>query len=230
MSMTIYSHEELKDAVLSILEGEGRRSQPDVAYQEDRYKSGQSKGKIKQVIAVLSGKESERFSKLIKTYEELKLNQEKLEEAMVDLRDSKIKPYCESLFSAEDELETCVIQACTTTAKLSSTTPDAEVTTSTTDYKKVVEALEALVPELSAKIKELIQEATVTETKIKKGSIRKLTSIETPNTAKLKESVVTEGVLDSIIAKTKSFLNRIVSWKKSYLEDLRRINVLIGRI
>lgn len=173
------------DAVIQAL-NEARA--PNISYKESK-----TKGLVTKVVADLTGKESEKFTKLINRYGQLKRAIETLEERQ-KLENEKIKNAVADLFDAEDEVLTKVVDTCSATLTLSKKT----ITESNrVDYDKVLSAITAMVPELESKIKEIVTAHTTT-VKAEKSPALRITPTE--DKAKVTvESYLAEMAMDNMV-------------------------------
>lgn len=192
----------LKDMIKTLKEYLREQRDPDLDYTEKK-----AKGAVDKVIVELKGNQSGKFTKLIKEYSSLKVQIDALEVKRVDLN-AKIKDETESLFDAEDEVYTRVVETVSATLNLSKKTV---VTSTKTDYEKVIEQLLEMVPDLTDKIQELIEANTKITSSTRSPSLR---------------VDLNEGVFDWI----KGLYAKIKTWAKGYDSDLKSLNKLISQL
>ena len=172
---------------------------PDLKYTEKRVKNV-----LDRVTIELEGNQSGMFTKLSSKYEILD-EQAKIMAKCREEVNAQMKDKILSLFDAEDEVLTRVIETVSYTLTLSKSEkkegkPDKIVI----DYEKIVKELEEMVPELTEKIKEITKKYTTIVPPT--DTVPKLTF----------KSKVAESVLDTLKALGAKFLSYIKSWGKGY--------------
>lgn len=171
------------------------------------YTEKKVKGEIDRVTVELKGNKSGNFTKLIKEYSLLKGKIEDLETKQKELN-IKIKAETEELFDSEDVVYTRCIDTVSATLSLSKKTV---VTSTKTDYQKVIDAITDLVPSLAEQIQELIDANTKISTTEKSPALR----------VDLKE-----GVWDWLTG----VWSKIKSWAKGYDKKLDNIKDMIEEL
>lgn len=175
----MHINKEQHDIIMGVL-NESRN--PDISYKETKVK-----GEVTKVLVELNSKKSEKFTKLINRYGQLKRAIETLTERQ-ELENEKIKNEVADLFDAEDEVLTKVVETVTATLTLSKK----QVTIATkVDYDKVLATITEMVPELEDEIKKIVAGFTTVTKSLKSPALR-VTPTKT-------EGVIKEMAMDQLV-------------------------------
>lgn len=176
---------------------------------EDRHDSDSvtyDDSKKDKTIATVTGRVSERYTKLTKMIAEVKKKEKEVAELKKQINTKAFEGF-DDLFNASDRVKTCVIKTVSLSVQLSKATEAKSV-----KYAKVLEELsEHLTPELSEMMDELLEKYTST---VKRASTLKYD---------LNESVIVEGFLDKLKAWFAKFLDHVKKWCKTYESQLDRL-------
>jgi flagellar capping protein FliD len=174
------------------------------------YTQKEVSGKLDRVIVELSGRESEKFTKLAKSFKRTKTQIERLVKVQ-DALNAEVKKEAIDLFDAQDEVMTRVVNTVSLGITISKK-PEVKDTIKT-DWEQVAKGIMALTPELDDKIKELIEQFTTV-----KAGVPKDVSLRVD----IKEGVISDA-FGKLLGKLKSFLNSIKSWGSSYDSKLEKL-------
>lgn len=174
------------------------------------YTQKEVSGKLDRVIVELSGRESEKFTKLAKSFKRTKTQIERLVKVQ-DALNAEVKKEAIDLFDAQDEVMTRVVNTISLGITISKK-PEVKDTIKT-DWEQVAKGIMALTPELDDKIKELIEQFTTV-----KAGVPKDVSLRVD----IKEGVISDA-FGKLLGKLKSFLNSIKSWGSSYDSKLEKL-------
>lgn len=174
------------------------------------YTQKEVSGKLDRVIVELSGRESEKFTKLAKSFKRTKTQIERLVKVQ-DALNAEVKKEAIDLFDAQDEVMTRVVNTVSLGITISKK-PEVKDTIKT-DWEQVAKGIMALTPELDDKIKELIEQFTTV-----KAGVPKDVSLRVD----IKEGVISDA-FGKLLGKLKSFLNTIKSWGSSYDSKLEKL-------
>lgn len=174
------------------------------------YTQKEVSGKLDRVIVELSGRESEKFTKLAKSFKRTKTQIERLVKVQ-DALNAEVKKEAIDLFDAQDEVMTRVVNTVSLGITISKK-PEVKDTIKT-DWEQVAKGIMALTPELDDKIKELIEQFTTV-----KAGVPKDVSLRVD----IKEGVISDA-FGKLLSKLKSFLNSIKSWGSSYDSKLEKL-------
>lgn len=174
------------------------------------YTQKEVSGKLDRVIVELSGRESEKFTKLAKSFKRTKTQIERLVKVQ-DALNAEVKKEAIDLFDAQDEVMTRVVNTVSLGITISKK-PEVKDTIKT-DWEQVAKGIMALTPELDDKIKELIEQFTTI-----KAGVPKDVSLRVD----IKEGVISDA-FGKLLGKLKSFLNTIKSWGSSYDSKLEKL-------
>ncbi len=185
------------------------------------YTEKKTKGAIDKVIVTLEGNESGKFTKLAKKFKELKEKTEELSKATDELN-KDIKEEAIEFFDAADEIHTRVVETVSMTILIGKRQPDSIEKTSKVNYEQIIRDITALVPELSAKITEIIEANTQVEEKLKVAKAPQLR-------VDLKEGVL-EDLIKAAKAIGKKLLANVKSWGKGYDRKIKDLNTRIAQL
>jgi uncharacterized protein Yka (UPF0111/DUF47 family) len=192
----------------------GPRDDPNVSYSAE-----QTKGEITKVIANLSSHESGKYTKLgrnLKRIERVSALIDKLKENVKQETREKIA----DLFHAEDACRTRVIETVSFTFKM---TKD-PVASNTTQYAKVLEELENhLTPELVVILEGLKNKYSKVVQK-EPSLIKVQDKVQT--TEESFDSMLDEGILDSLKAFFHKYLQKVLDWGRKYDTKLAKLEQL----
>lgn len=174
------------------------------------YTQKEVSGKLDRVIVELSGRDSEKFTKLAKSFKRTKTQIERLVKVQ-DALNAEVKKEAIDLFDAQDEVMTRVVNTVSLGITISKK-PEVKDTIKT-DWEQVAKGIMALTPELDDKIKELIEQFTTV-----KAGVPKDVSLRVD----IKEGVISDA-FGKLLGKLKSFLNSIKSWGSSYDSKLEKL-------
>lgn len=174
------------------------------------YTQKEVSGKLDRVIVELSGRESEKFTKLAKSFKRTKTQIERLVKVQ-DALNAEVKKEAIDLFDAQDEVMTRVVNTVSLGITISKK-PEVKDTIKT-DWEGVAKGIMALTPELDDKIKGLIEQFTTV-----KAGVPKDVSLRVD----IKEGVISDA-FGKLLGKLKSFLNSIKSWGSSYDSKLEKL-------
>lgn len=174
------------------------------------YTQKEVSGKLDRVIVELSGRESEKFTKLAKSFKRTKTQIERLVKVQ-DALNAEVKKEAIDLFDAQDEVMTRVVNTVSLGITISKK-PEVKDTIKT-DWEQVAKGIMALTPELDDKIKDLIEQFTTV-----KAGVPKDVSLRVD----IKEGVISDA-FGKLLGKLKSFLNSIKSWGSSYDSKLEKL-------
>lgn len=193
--------------ILTEQEEAGRRA-------EFKYIEKKVKDRLDKVTLVLSGSHSSAATRLARRYDRLDKTAKLLKEKRDELN-AKVKGLGDSLFDAEDELITRVIDTVSYTITLSAAEKaEYKQPTKKIDFEAAYKALSELVPELQQKAEEILNQYTAL-----------VPPTDTPTRLRVKSKTeVTEGLLTTIKTAVSGFISKIKSWGKSYgkkLDDIK---------
>ena len=174
------------------------------------YTQKEVSGKLDRVIVELSGRESEKFTKLAKSFKRTKTQIERLVKVQ-DALNAEVKKEAIDLFDAQDEVMTRVVNTVSLGITISKN-PEVKDTINA-GWEQVAKGIMALTPELDDKIKELIEQFTTV-----KAGVPKDVSLRVD----IKEGVISDA-FGKLLGKLKSFLNSIKSWGSSYDSKLEKL-------
>jgi hypothetical protein len=186
---------------------------PKLTYDEKKVKNILDKVTVK-----LEGSQSASMSRLINRYHRIDGAMKK----MIEHRDKvnlELKGEAESLFDAQDEILTRVVETLSCTIMLSKAEKAAnKEKKKKIDFEAIVKDLAAALPDLQQRIEELTT---------------KYTTLETPTDTVSKLTVkphVKEGLFDSVRGWGKRFLNSIKQWAASFDKNLDSIKTRIAAL
>lgn len=174
------------------------------------YTQKEVSGKLDRVIVELSGRESEKFTKLAKSFKRTKTQIERLVKVQ-DALNAEVKKEAIDLFDAQDEVMTRVVNTVSLGITISKK-PEVKDTIKT-DWEQVAKGIMALTPELDDKIKELIEQFTTVKAGVPKDMSLRID---------IKEGIISDA-FGKLLGKLKSFLNSIKSWGSSYDSKLEKL-------
>lgn len=183
---------------------EGKRL-PDVEYKEKKVKD-----KVERITLELTGKHSEKFTKLASKFKEVKESLEELTDVKNEMNEH-IKAEALELFDAEDEILTRVIETVSMTVTISKKTVEEK---SKTDYEKAIKMLSEMVPELTDKINDVIKACTEVTKNEKSPALR----------VDIKEDM--SDIINMAKKKFLSLYKKIKSWMNSFDSKLKAVKKL----
>lgn len=173
--------------------------------------------KVNKLIVTLKGGKSNRFSRLLKQYDEIKRYMMLLDQKERQTSNN-IREIASELIDASDEVYTKVVETASFTLKINAANSDVELGKSdrkTTAYKKVIDELENhLTPELKAVLKTLVEQYTT------------ISQINPSMTVTPKNLNLSEGIFDKIKEKISKITNFILKWSNNYDKKLKRVEEL----
>jgi hypothetical protein len=193
--------------ILTEQEEVGRRA-------EFKYIEKKVKDRLDKVTLVLSGSHSATATRLARRYDRLDKTAKMLKEKRDELN-MKVKGLGDSLFDAEDELVTRIIDTVSYTITLSAAErAEHKQPTKKVDFEAAFKALSELVPELQQKAEEILNQYTAM-----------VPPTDTPTRLRVKpKTEVSEGIMSTLKSAISSFISKIKSWGKSYdkkLDDIK---------
>lgn len=173
-------------------------------------------GELDRVIVTLSGRDSEAYTKLAKSFKRTKTQIERLVKVQEALNKT-VKEKALELFDAEDEVMTRVVDTVSLGITISKK-PIIQDTTKT-DWEKVALEIAKLTPELDDKIQEIIKAYTQTKPGVKKDvSLR----------VDIKEAnAVVDFVWDKLKAAFGKLADKLKAWGTSYDSKLDKIKEMM---
>jgi len=178
---------------------------PDVDYNEEFVED-----QLDKVVAVLEGKQGSYTTALAREYDQVNSEYKELKEERKELRGDLLE-HAESLFDAEDEVATRIIETVGLTLQL-----DKPVSYEREDFDKegFLKELMDLVPELDEQIEELIEKYT------------EVKQIERSSRVRVKEEGMKDKVQkawDKVSNLLYGFWQKIRRWGQSYDRRLEKI-------
>ncbi len=193
------------------------------------YTEKKSKGAIDKVIVTLEGKQSEKFTKLAKRFKELRALTDELGEQS-DALNKEVKEEALELFDATDEIYTRIVETCGLTISIGKRTPDYYADKTTVNYEQIIKDITALVPELSDKVKQIIEANTKVEKELKVAKAPQLrVELKEGNLEgeALEEALNTwKQVVDFVKKTFGAVLRGIKSWGRDYDKRLAALKQL----
>lgn len=173
-------------------------------------------GELDRVIVTLSGRDSEAYTKLAKSFKRTKTQIERLFKVQEALNKT-VKEKALELFDAEDEVMTRVVDTVSLGITISKK-PIIQDTTKT-DWEKVALEIAKLTPELDDKIQEIIKAYTQTKPGVKKDvSLR----------VDIKEAnAVVDFVWDKLKAAFSKLTDKLKAWGTGYDSKLDKIKEMM---
>lgn len=192
----------IRDRLVEVL-SEVRK--PDIDYNE-KFVDDQ----LDKVVAVLEGKQGSYTTRLARKYQEVNEEYKRLKDERKDLREDVLK-HAESLFDAEDEVATRIIETVGLTLQL-----DKPVSYEREDFDKegFLEELMDLVPELEDKIEELIEKYT------------EVKQIQRSSRVRVKEEDLSDKVQkiwNKVSSALYNFWQKIRNWGENYDQKLEKV-------
>ena len=173
------------------------------------YTEKKTKGAIDKVIVELSGKESEKFTKLASKFKNLRKKTDELS-AETDNLNREVKDLAIDLFDATDEVYTRIVETVSMTISISKREPDSLQRTEKVDYEKIIKEIQALVPGLSDKIDEIIKANTEVKEEMKTAKAPQL------------RVKMNEGLGDDVIKFLKNIGKRLIQSVRPWAREFDR--------